>query len=210
MRQCVNCDAPKARLTTRNHLTIDFNHDRQALAAKNLEFPSTQLECIMHKVLLLRPFLALIGVTLATTVLAGPPAKISDLDWMTGNWAGALGPNQLEENWIGTEGGSLASMVRMTGNGSTSMFEVITIEEVAGSLVLHIQQFNPGFEPRTPAAQEMELTAIGENSVHFTALSEGGMKSLGYSNPNPNTFIIHVEQASGAKLDINLSKRKIW
>jgi len=144
------------------------------------------------------------------TVLAGPPAKVADLSWMTGNWAGALGPNQLEENWIAGEGGSIAAMVRMTGNGGTSMFEVITVEEVGGSLELHIQQFNPGFEPRTATAQKMELSEIGDHRVHFVAVSEGGMKSLGYSNPDPQTFIIHVEQASGAKLDINLSKRKIW
>lgn len=157
-----------------------------------------------------KPLLTLASMTFAASVFAGPPATVADLAWMTGNWAGALGPNQLEENWISGEGASLAAMVRMTGNGSTSMFEMITIEEVEGSLVLHIQQFNPGFEPRTPAAQKMELSAIDDNSVHFTAVSEGGMKSLGYSNPDPETFVIHVEQATGAKLDINLTKRKLW
>ncbi|MEC8471920.1 MAG: DUF6265 family protein, partial [Pseudomonadota bacterium] len=70
---------------------------------------------------------------------AGPPTTIDQLDWMTGNWAGQLGPNQLEENWIATEGGSIAAMVRMTGSGATSMFEMITIEEVDGSLMLNIQ-----------------------------------------------------------------------
>lgn len=149
-------------------------------------------------------------VCLSSTVFAGPPAKIADVAWMTGNWAGALGPNQLEENWIAGEGGSIAAMVRMTGNGTTSMFEVITIEEVDNSLVLHIQQWNPGFEPRTAAAQKMELSEIGEGRVHFVAVTEGGMKSLGYSNPTPDTFVIHVEQANGGKLDINLAKRKIW
>lgn len=164
----------------------------------------------MRLVFLVKPLLTLAGMTLAAAAFAGPPASVSDLAWMTGNWAGALGPNQLEENWIGVEGGSLAAMVRMTGNGDTSMFEMITIEEVEGSLVLHIQQFNPGFQPRTPTAQKMELTAIDDNSVHFTAVSEGGMKSLGYSNPDPKTFVIHVEQATGAKLDINLTKRSLW
>lgn len=155
-------------------------------------------------------FIWAIAVCLSTSALAGPPAKIADIAWMTGNWAGALGPNQLEENWIAGEGGSIAAMVRMTGNGATSMFEVITIEEVDNSLVLHIQQWNPGFEPRTAAAQEMELAEIGEGRVHFVAVTEGGMKSLGYSNPTPDTFIIHVEQANGGKLDINLARRKIW
>ena len=56
----------------------------------------------------------------------------------------------------------------------------------------------------------MELTEITENSVSFTAVSEGGMASLGYSNPDPDTFIIHVGQASGNTLDIPLKKRSVW
>ena len=144
-------------------------------------------------------------------VAAGPNAKIEQLSWMTGNWAGALGPNQLEENWIAVEGRSLAAMVRMTGGDATSMFEMITIEEEAGSLVLHIQQWDPGFKPRTSGAQRMELREITANSVLFDAIGdEGGMKSLGYSHPENDVFIIHVEQASGAKIDINLSARSIW
>ncbi|HBX99236.1 MAG TPA: hypothetical protein DEG93_02645, partial [Gammaproteobacteria bacterium] len=71
---------------------------------------------------------------------AGPAASIEQLDWMTGNWAGNLGPNQLEENWIASEGNTLMAAVRMTGGDATSMFEMITIEEVDNSLVLHIQQ----------------------------------------------------------------------
>ena len=141
---------------------------------------------------------------------AGVAGSISDLAWMTGNWAGALGPNQLEENWIMGDGGSIAAMVRMTGAGATSMFEVITIEEVDGSLELHVQQWDAGFVPRTDAAQRMELEAITENSVKFKAVSEGGMASLGYSNPEPDTFVIHVGQASGQVFDINLSARSIW
>ena len=38
--------------------------------------------------------------SLPASLQAGPPATIDQLDWMTGNWAGQLGPNQLEENWI--------------------------------------------------------------------------------------------------------------
>ncbi len=89
-----------------------------------------------------RKFALAFGLTVLSTaasfVHAGPPAEIEALSWMTGNWAGALGQNQLEENWIAVEGSSIAAMVRMTGSDATSMFEMITIEEEAGSLVLHI------------------------------------------------------------------------
>ena len=74
----------------------------------------------LTKSLVVLSFVAMTG-----SVLAGPPATIDQLSWMTGNWAGNLGPNQLEENWISTEGRSLMAAVRMTGADATSMFEVI-------------------------------------------------------------------------------------
>ncbi|MEX0962761.1 MAG: DUF6265 family protein [Pseudohongiellaceae bacterium] len=153
----------------------------------------------------------LLAVSLVTGAsFAGPPASISDLSWMTGNWAGNLGPNQLEENWIMGEAGSIAAMVRMTGNGEKSMFEMITIEEVDGSLVLHIQQWDPGMVARTDGPQEMELEEITANSVKFKATSEGGMASLGYSHPDADTFIIHVENPGRPVFDIMLQARSIW
>jgi hypothetical protein len=152
----------------------------------------------------------LCGLLWAPMAVSQPDAAIEQLGWMTGNWAGMLGPNQLEENWIATEGSSIAAMVRMTGNDATSMFEMITIEEANGTLVLHIQQFDPGFEARTAAPQEMILEEITANSVKFRAVSEGGMASLGYSHPDPETFTIHVGRPDGNVLDIPLKARSIW
>ena len=152
---------------------------------------------------------SILTLTSSLALAAGPAATIDDLAWMTGNYAGATGPNQLEENWIKAEGGSIAAMVRSTGAGKTGMFEMITIEEMDGSLVLHIQQFNPGFVPRTATPQKMELMAIHDNHVHFTAVTEGSMKSLGYTKDG-DTFTIHVEQNNGNKIDIPLMARSIW
>ena len=140
---------------------------------------------------------------------AGPAATIDQLQWMTGNYAGALGANTLEENWIAAEAGSIAAMVRMTGPTGTSMFEMITIEEVDGSLVLHLQQFDPGFKPRTPEPMKMELAMIMGNHVHFTNVGDTGMKSLGYTLDG-DTFTIHVEQPNGQKMDLVLTKRSLW
>tara|TARA_R110002072_G_scaffold284396_2_gene448457 strand:- start:56890 stop:57387 length:498 start_codon:yes stop_codon:yes gene_type:complete len=151
----------------------------------------------------------LLGFAANLSFAAGPAATIDQLAWMTGNYAGNLGPNTLEENWIAPEGGSIAAMVRMTGNGATSMFEMITIEEVDGSLVLNVQQFDAGFKPRTATPVTMELAMIMDNHVHFNAITEGGMKSLGYTLAG-DTFTIHVEQASGQKMNIELKKRSLW
>ena len=109
-----------------------------------------------------------------TAIAAGPPAKVTDLAWMTGTWAVPFGPNTLEENWTTASNGNIASMVRMSGPNGVSMWEVITIEEKEGSLLMNIQQWNAGFVPRTPAAQKMELVEIGDidpDHVHLPGIS---------------------------------------
>jgi hypothetical protein len=133
----------------------------------------------------------------ASTTLAGPPAKVTDLAWMTGTWSAPLGPSTLEENWIAPANGSIASMVRMTGPNGVAMWEVITIEEKDGSLVMNIQQWDAGFKPRSPEAQKMELAEIGEKRVKFVAVTDGAFKNLAYSLGADGSFNIEGEQAGG-------------
>lgn len=130
---------------------------------------------------------------------AAPKATVEDLAWMTGTWAGPLDDSGqvLEENWIVPRAGSMAALVRMVGQDATSMVELIVIEEEGDSLALHIQQWDAGFSPRTPAAQKLMLRAIGENRVSWEAVGEGGMRSLAYARPAPDTFTIDVETADG-------------
>jgi len=160
---------------------------------------------------LIKKFLTAILImmlSMTSTGVLAEKASIKDLSWMTGTWAGPAGPGlTLEENWIIPVDGSIASLVRMTGNGSTSMVELIVIEEENDSLTLRIQQWDPGFKPRTPGPQVMELVSKGENSVGFKAVSEGGMKTLAYSRPDNDSFNIDIETSKGAKFQIKLKAR---
>lgn len=142
----------------------------------------------------------------STTALAGPAAKIDQLAWMTGTWTAPAGPNTLEENWIAPANGSIASMVRMSGANGVSMWEVITIEEKDGSLVMNVEQWNAGFEPRTPV-QKLELAEIGEQSVKFNAVTEGSMKSLGYSRSADGTFTIELGTPDGRTVKLPLKAK---
>lgn len=108
--------------------------------------------------------------------------SVSALAWMTGTWAGPAGPNELEENWTTPKAGSIQALVRMTGGGKTSMVEMIVIEEEEGTLRLRLQQWDPGFKPRTPAPMVFALEELGENTVAFKAVSEGAtMSTLRYT-----------------------------
>jgi hypothetical protein len=138
------------------------------------------------------------------SVHAGPAAKITDLAWMTGTWSANLGPNTLEENWVAPSNGSIATLVRMSGAGGISMWEVITIEEKDGSLAMSVQQWNKGFEERTPVAQKLELVEIDQQRVKFKAVTEGGMTTLQYSRSADNTFSIEMGVPAGNTVKLDL------
>lgn len=143
----------------------------------------------------------------STAIAAGPPAKITDLAWMTGTWSAPLGPNTLEENWTTASNGNIASMVRMSGPSGVSMWEVITIEEKDGSLMMSIQQWNAGFEPRSPVGQKMELVEIGDKRVKFKAVTEGAMTTLGYSLGADGSFNIEAGQPGGGARTLSLKRK---
>ncbi|MDH3644497.1 MAG: DUF6265 family protein [Gammaproteobacteria bacterium] len=126
---------------------------------------------------------------------AQPAATIDQLEWMNGTWQVAVGPNILEEHWVTPTGGSIAAMVRMYGE-TTSMFEVITIEEKDGTLAMSVQQWDSGFEPRQPEAQQLILSEISDQRVMFEAVTDGPMNKLGYSRLG-DTFTIELGGPTG-------------
>jgi hypothetical protein len=148
----------------------------------------------------------LVLVVLAAPALAeGPAAKVADLAWMSGHWSGTLQNGTLEENWIQPTAKSMAALVRGTAADATNMIELIVIEEENGTLMLRVQQWNPGFAPRTPGPQVMKLKSSEPNKVVFESTGEGSLKTLGYSRPAPDKFVISIELPAGQKFDIPLS-----
>ena len=131
-------------------------------------------------------------------------ASISDLAWMTGTWSGAVGPGVLEENWTVPRDGSIQSLVRMTGGGQTSMVELIVIEEEDDTLVLRLQQWDPGMKPRTEGPTVMKLTELGDNTVAFGVVGEGMFNTLRYTRDG-DTFTISITNADGSSFDIPLT-----
>ena len=147
------------------------------------------------------------GAALVLGLAFAPPAlaaSIDDLAWMTGTWSGAVGPGVLEENWTVPRDGSIQSVVRMTGGGQTSMVELIVIEEEDDTLVLRLQQWDPGMKPRTEAPTVMKLAELGDNMVAFSVVGEGMFNTLGYSRDG-DTFTISITNADGSSIDIPLT-----
>ena len=150
----------------------------------------------------------LMGIALGSAIAFAPcatAATVADLAWMTGTYAGAVGPGELEENWTVPKAGSIQAVVRMTGGDQTSMVELIVIEEEDDTLMLRLQQWDPGMKPRTEGPTVMKLAEVGENSVSFAVVGEGMFATLGYSRDG-DSFTISITNADGSSFDIPLTR----
>ena len=143
---------------------------------------------------------AMLFVVSAPVLAQGPVAKVADLGWMTGSYAN----DTLEENWAEPKGGSIASLVRGYGEGANNMIELIVVEEVEGSLVLQLKQWDPGMEERSADFQVMDLVDIGDKTVAFKNRGEEGIQNLRYSLSG-DIFTISVGTARG-NFDIPLTR----
>ncbi|MDE0006745.1 MAG: DUF6265 family protein [Gammaproteobacteria bacterium] len=151
--------------------------------------------------------LTLSGAALVLCLAFAPPAlaaSIDDLAWMTGTWSGAVGPGVLEENWTVPRDGSIQSVVRMTGGGQTSMVELIVIEEEDDTLVLRLQQWDPGMKPRTEGPTVMKLAEMGESTIAFEVVGEGMFSTLRYTRDG-DTFTISITNLDGSSFDLPLT-----
>ena len=151
--------------------------------------------------------LFLLTFTLITPLSAfsNDHAKVTDLSWLTGRWDGQMGSKVREENWSLPQAGTIASLVRQTDPDGMDTLELVYIEEAEETLILYIQQWDAGFESRTPTAQKMTMNEITENSVTFKAVGEGGLAQLRYSRPSIDAFQIDVVTAGGQEFTIKLS-----
>jgi hypothetical protein len=160
-----------------------------------------------------RTFFVLLIATLVTvtTVAAdnhGP--RVADLAWMTGTWSGAMGQGgSLEENWASPKNGSMAALVRQfSPDGTTSMIELISIEEENDSLVLRLKQWNPSMEPRTHDFQKFTLVESKDRMIMFKNAGNAQFEKLGYSRPADDQFVISIELGNGQKIDLPLEAVK--
>jgi hypothetical protein len=70
-------------------------------------------------------------------------ATLSDFAWLAGHWTGPGLAGAAEETWTGPAGGSMLGMYRLVREGKVVFYEILTLTEKDGSVVLRLKHFNP-------------------------------------------------------------------
>lgn len=75
----------------------------------------------------------------------GDKASISDMEWLAGTWSGDGLGGFSEEIWSQPKGGIMMGMYRMTKADKPVFYELLTLSESEGTLLLRLKHFNSDF-----------------------------------------------------------------
>ena len=124
-----------------------------------------------------------VAVAAAETVLRGQPLLVMEA-------------MKMEHVVTAPVAGRIAQVQVAPGDTVIEAHPLVFIEEEAGSLVLRLQQWNPGFQPRSDGPNEMRLEAMGESEITFVGAPGAGMKRLTYRRDR-DRFVLTVDTGRG-------------
>lgn len=105
---------------------------------------------------------------------ATPPlATINDMAWFSGHWIGEALGGISEEIWSPPDSGSMMGMYRLIKDGKPVFYELLTLVEENGSLMLRLKHFNAnltGWEEKDKT-QDFPLVAMDGKVMHFEGMS---------------------------------------
>ncbi len=137
--------------------------------------------------------LVLLALSIPSTACSqAPPATVDDLAWMSGVWRGEGLDGLAEEIWSEPINGSMMASFRQFGaDGEVQFYEIITISEVEGQIVMRLKHFDTdlvGWEAQD-ATVDFPLLEVTDGLARFDGIV--------YSRPSPDTLVATVVVESG-------------
>lgn len=98
-----------------------------------------------------------------------PKASITDVSWIAGNWHGEVWGGVFEEIWSKPSAGSMMASFKFIQEDQVKFYELMTIAEDQGSLVLRLKHFDPqlkGWEEKDQSV-DFKLVRLTKDAVYF-------------------------------------------
>lgn len=102
-----------------------------------------------------------------------PPATIDRVTWLQGHWKGESLGGVSEEIWSPPAGGAMMGVFRHIREGRVVFYEMITLLEEEGSLMLRLKHFNAdltGWEEQNETV-DFPLVKIDEEAAWFDGMT---------------------------------------
>lgn len=128
----------------------------------------------------------------------GAAAKVSDMEWMAGSWAGEAFGGKVREVWTTTGGGVMMGMFVLAKDEKPAFYEFLTFQVVDDQLFLKLKHFNPdmtGWEEK-------------DDTVNFRFIKKEGNRyyfhGLTFENAGENSLNIFLalRQKDGSRNEV--------
>lgn len=101
-------------------------------------------------------------------------ASLEQAAFLVGSWTGEAFGGEVEEMWMPARSGAMLGMFRLEDGDLPSFFELFTLRQEAGSLILRLKHFDAetlhGWESRDETADFL-LVALDEDALYFAGLT---------------------------------------
>lgn len=118
-------------------------------------------------------------------------ATIADISWLTGEWAGTVSSNDVEERWLSAAGGVMLGNSRTTRGTSMVEFEFLCIAERHGGLVYTAM-------PNGAGTTDFLLTKISPDGATFENPDHDFPKAIVYTR-TADGYSVTISGAAGQR-----------
>ncbi len=135
--------------------------------------------------------------------LGSPSATLQDISWIQGHWRGPAFGGVSEEIWTPALGGSMMCAYKLAKDGEVQFYEIETISEENGSLILRLKHFNDdlkGWEEKDKTI-DFRLVKVTPNKVYFD-----GYTYEKVSDDEINAYV--VIDHDGEKIEVKFSYQR--
>lgn len=98
-----------------------------------------------------------------------PPASLSDVSWLTGDWVGKAFGGEVQEFWAPPLGDSMMGAFKLVVNDKVKFYELCQIREENSTLVLRLKHFHgdlKGWEKQDETV-DFRLVKIEKDAAYF-------------------------------------------
>ncbi len=102
-----------------------------------------------------------------------PAATIKDMAWFAGHWTGEALGGISEEIWSPPRDGGMMGMYRLIRNGKPVFYELLTMVEENGSLIVRLKHFNrdmTGWEEKNKTV-DFPFVGKADGVIHFEGMA---------------------------------------
>jgi hypothetical protein len=133
-----------------------------------------------------------------------PPATLAEVAWLAGVWVGEGLGGRIEEVWMPPSDGSMVCAFKSSGEDGVRFYELVTLTEEAGSVVMKLKHFHPdltGWEEKDEVV-DFPLVALEERAIYFSGAT--------YRLAEPDLLKVYVAMSrKGEMAELEFTLRRV-